>query len=95
VNSSRSITQDAAYYSLDVSAGPFASASRCWSTVVISRNQTAVTIEGFFTPSNWLGRLLVWPLARPMIRRLSLQALRELYAHLLAPPPGAVTPPGH
>jgi hypothetical protein len=45
---------------------------------------TVLTVEGFFTPRNLLARLLVWPLAKPMIRRLTARVIGELEAFVMA-----------
>jgi hypothetical protein len=67
-------------YVLDGPAGPFLTASSRWSTRQGREGSTWVTVEGRFTPRNWLSRFLVWPLARPMIQRLTRGVVRELEA---------------
>jgi uncharacterized protein YndB with AHSA1/START domain len=71
-------------YTLDGPAGPFQTASSYWSTSQGVEDTTVLTVEGRFTPRNWLSRALVWPLARPMIRRLTRQVIRELEAFILS-----------
>jgi hypothetical protein len=71
-------------YVLDGSAGPFASASSRWSTSPSSENTTAVTVEGRFEPKKRLGRVLVWPLAKPMLRRLTRRIIGELEEYVTA-----------
>jgi Polyketide cyclase / dehydrase and lipid transport len=65
-------------YVLDGPAGPFLTASSRWSTKPGDHGLTLVTVEGNFTPRNWLSRRLVWPLAKPMIERLTRSVVREL-----------------
>lgn len=65
-------------YALDGTAGPFAFASSRWSTKPASTHATAVTVEGRFEPKNGSVRFLVWPFARPMLRRITRGVLREL-----------------
>ena len=67
-------------YVLDGPAGPFAHASSRWSTCPATRRGTAVTVEGRFSPKNRAVRALVWPVAKPMLRRLTKGVLRELEA---------------
>jgi hypothetical protein len=71
-------------YTLDGPAGPFASASSRWRTAVEPDGSTSLTVEGFFTPRNLLARLVVWPLAKPMIRRLTVGVIGELEDFVLA-----------
>jgi ribosome-associated toxin RatA of RatAB toxin-antitoxin module len=71
-------------YVLDGSAGPFASASSRWSTSPSSENTTAVTVEGRFEPKKRLVRVLVWPLAKPMLRRLTRRIIGELEEYVTA-----------
>ncbi len=71
-------------YTLDGPAGPFASASSRWQTAPGPEGSTVLTVEGFFTARHPLARLLVWPLAKPMIRRLTARVIGELEAFLLA-----------
>ena len=72
-------------YVLDGPAGPFASASSRWSTQA-KHDATEVTITGTFQPKSRLVRLIVWPAARPMLRRFSKRVLRELDAFLISTP---------
>jgi hypothetical protein len=71
-------------YDLDGPAGPFLTASSRWATRADTGSGTALTVEGRFTPRNWFVRLLVWPLARLAIRRLTRKVIRELEAYVLA-----------
>lgn len=71
-------------YSLDGAAGPFASASSRWSTRPASSRATAVTVAGSFEPRNRAVPLLAWPLAKPMLRRVTRRVLRELEEFLVA-----------
>jgi len=70
-------------YRLDGPAGPFVSASSRWSTNDRG-NTTAVTVEGYFEPKHWAARAIVWPMVRPMLRRLTQRVLGELEEFLLA-----------
>jgi uncharacterized protein YndB with AHSA1/START domain len=70
-------------YRLEGSAGPFASASSRWSTVPRSDGGTSVTVQGFFTARSRTAEVLVWPLARPMLRRLTRSVIGELEAFVL------------
>src|SRR5919198_602029 len=65
-------------YVLDGPAGPFLTASSRWSTKRADDETTLVTVDGRFTPRSWLSRLLVWPLAKPMLQRLTRRVVREL-----------------
>lgn len=76
-------------YTLDGPAGPFASASSRWQTAAEPDGSTFLTVEGVFTPRNFLTRLVVWPLAKPMIRRLTARVIGELEAFVLAEAPAA------
>ena len=67
-------------YSLEGPAGPFAFASSRWSTTPSSNHATAVTVEGRFAPKNAAVRALVWPFAKPMLRRFTKRVLLELEA---------------
>lgn len=69
-------------YTLD---GPFALAQSRWSTTATSEATTAVTVAGQFQPKNALVRGLVWPVAKPMLRRLTRRVLGELQPFLAAP----------
>jgi uncharacterized protein YndB with AHSA1/START domain len=70
-------------YLLDGPAGPFAVASSRWSTSPVARRGTAITVEGSFSPKNRAVRVLAWPVAKPMLRRLTRGVLRELEAFLV------------
>jgi hypothetical protein len=65
-------------YSLEGPAGPFASASSRWSTSPGSDGSTIVCVEGFFTARNRAAEIVVWPLVRPMLRRLTSRVIAEL-----------------
>lgn len=71
-------------YQLDGPAGPFSSASSRWLTAAGPGGTTVLTVEGFFTPRNWLARFVVWPIAKPMIRRLTARVIGELEAFVVA-----------
>jgi uncharacterized protein YndB with AHSA1/START domain len=71
-------------YRLDGPAGPFASASSRWRTAPAPDGNTELTVEGFFTPRSALARLLVWPLAKPFLRRLTARTIGELETFVLA-----------
>lgn len=70
-------------YRLEGSAGPFASASSRWSTRSRSDGGTIVIVEGFFTARSRAAEIVVWPLARPMLRRLTRRVIGELEAFVL------------
>lgn len=74
-------------YALDGPAGPFASAFSRWSTQSASEGSTEVTIAGRFEPKNWFVRLLVWPLAKLMLKRLTGRVLGELEVFVLGSAP--------
>ena len=82
-------------YRLEGSAGPFASASSRWSTTPASGSGTIVTVEGFLTAGSRAAEILVWPLARPMLRRLTRRVVGELETFVLgqsgAGQPGSAT----
>lgn len=65
-------------YALDGPAGPFSSAASRWSTKPVSDDSTVLTVEGFFTPRNRVAQILIWPLAKPVLRRLTLGVIGEL-----------------
>lgn len=67
-------------YKLDGAAGPFVEASSRWSTRALSPTTTVLTVGGRFTPRSWLARVVLWPLVRPMIRRLTRNVMLELEA---------------
>ncbi len=69
-------------YRLDGAAGPFASAASRWSLAPTPEGRTAVTVEGAFEPRHWAARALVWPVAKPAIRRLARGVVGELDAYL-------------
>jgi hypothetical protein len=71
-------------YTLDGPAGPFATAASRWSLRAVSPGSTAVTVEGIFRPVNAAARVVVWPLAKPMLRRLTKRVLGELETFVLA-----------
>ena len=71
-------------YVLDGPAGPFLTASSRWSTRPEDDGTTLVTVEGLFTPRNWVARFLLWPLAKPMIKNLARSTVRELGAFVTA-----------
>ena len=65
-------------YRLEGAAGPFSSASSRWSTTASADGGTIVTVEGFLTARSRAARVLVWPLARPILRRLTRRVIGEL-----------------
>jgi Polyketide cyclase / dehydrase and lipid transport len=65
-------------YRLEGPAGPFASASSRWSTSPGSDGGTVMSVDGFFTVRNRAAAILVWPLVRPMLRRLTGRVMAEL-----------------
>jgi polyketide cyclase/dehydrase/lipid transport protein len=71
-------------YTLDGPAGPFATAASRWSLRRAGPGSTAVTVEGMFQPANAAARLVAWPLAKPMLQRLTNRVLRELETFVLA-----------
>ena len=77
-------------YVLDGPAGPFASASSRWSTTPMGDSSTEVTVVGRFETKNGWVRAFVWPLAKPMLRRLTNRVVGELEAYLTRP--NAVSP---
>lgn len=68
-------------YTLDGPAGPFATAGSRW-TVTRNETGTTVLVEGFFTPKNWVSRWIVWPIAKPAIKRLTQRTLHQLEDYL-------------
>jgi hypothetical protein len=50
----------------------------------VSERITLLTVEGRFTPRNWLSRFLVWPLAKPMLSRLTRNVIRELESFVVS-----------
>ena len=73
-------------YELDGPAGPFARAGSRWSTAPAPGGGTLLTVEGRFEPKGWAARHLLWPLAKPMIRRLTRRVMAELDAHVQGTP---------
>ena len=69
-------------YDLDGAAGPFLHARSRWSTRECEDGSTELLVEGFFVPRNWLSRIVVWPLVKPMIRRLTNRVVSELERYL-------------
>jgi hypothetical protein len=65
-------------YRLEGSAGPFSSAASRWSTSPGSDGGTIVCVEGFFTARHRAAEILVWPLVRLMLRRLTGRVISEL-----------------
>lgn len=65
-------------YALDGPAGPFSSAASRWTTNPVSDDSTVLTVEGFFTPRNRVAQILIWPLAKPVLRRLTHGVIGEL-----------------
>jgi hypothetical protein len=70
-------------YRFEGSAGPFATASSRWSTAASPDGETVVTVEGFFTARSRAVPILVWPLARLMLRRLTRRVIGELEAFVV------------
>jgi hypothetical protein len=52
-------------------------------SISISGNSARVTVEGRFTARNWLAETIVWPVAKPMLRRLTRSVINELEAYLV------------
>ena len=73
-------------YMLDGPAGPFTTAASKWSIAPASVNSTVLTVEGNFTPRNWLSEFIVWPLAKPFLQRLTRRVIGELEHFLVAVP---------
>lgn len=71
-------------YELEGPAGPFARAWSRWSIAPASDGASVLAVEGRFVPKNWAARHVAWPLARPMIRRLTRRVMAELDAHVAA-----------
>ena len=65
-------------YALDGPAGPFSSAASRWSTKPVSDGSTVLTVEGFFTPRNRMAQILIWPLAKTILRQLTRRVIGEL-----------------
>jgi uncharacterized protein YndB with AHSA1/START domain len=70
-------------YKLDGAAGPFAAAQSRWTTRSIPNGTTALVVEGKFVPRDWFSSFVVWPLAKPLLRRLTKQVMRELEEYVL------------
>ena len=64
-------------YELDGAAGPFATAGSRWSVDAVDANRSTVTVRGQFTPQSPLV-LLLWPLLRFFVARLSRESIGEL-----------------
>jgi hypothetical protein len=71
-------------YELEGSAGPFASARSRWSTRERKDGATELSVEGTFIPHGWFSRYVLWPVAKPMITRLTKQVMSELESYLAA-----------
>lgn len=71
-------------YKLDGSAGPFRTAASRWATHVDAEGRTVITVEGRFTPKNGFVRVLVWPVVKPFVGRVTRKVLGELESFLLA-----------
>jgi uncharacterized protein YndB with AHSA1/START domain len=69
-------------YELEGAAGPFVEAASRWTLQAIGFGMTRIKVEGKFRAKNWAARTLVWPLAKPMIVRLTQRTLGELEAYL-------------
>lgn len=65
-------------YVLEGPAGPFSRAGGKWSISPASGDSALLTVEGKFTPRNWLSEFVVWPLAKPFLRRLTNRVIAEL-----------------
>ncbi len=65
-------------YELEGSAGPFLTASSRWSTIEGRDQTTLLTVEGRFTTQSSFFRILLWPMVRPMLKRLTSKVMREL-----------------
>ena len=65
-------------YQLEGSAGPFAVASSRWSSSQGRSGSTMVTVEGRFEPRNAAVPVLLWPLIKPMLKRITTGILLEL-----------------
>lgn len=65
-------------YKLDGPAGPFRTASSRWATHPDAEGSTVITVEGRFTPQNKVVRVLLWPVVKPLIARLTKKVLGEL-----------------
>lgn len=70
--------EQALTYRLDGPAGPFHTAASRWVTRADADGSTMLTVEGRFTPQNTLVRVLLWPVVRPMLARLTRKVIGEL-----------------
>jgi hypothetical protein len=71
-------------YRLEGSAGPFASAASRWSLYSGDDGGTHVRVEGFFTVASPLATILVWPIVKPMLQRITRRVIDELAAFVTA-----------
>lgn len=71
-------------YRLDGPAGPFRTAASRWTTSADAEGKTVITVEGRFTPKNRVVRMLLWPLVRPYVARVTRNVLGELESFLLS-----------
>jgi uncharacterized protein YndB with AHSA1/START domain len=71
-------------YRLDGPAGPFVSASSRWSMTDAVGGETLIAVEGFFTARSRGAEILVWPLVKPLLRRLTGRVVAELDAFVAA-----------
>ena len=71
-------------YTLDGSAGPFRTAASRWTTKVDAEGKTVISVEGRFTPKNKVVRILLWPVVRQYISRVTRSVLGELESFLLS-----------
>lgn len=74
--------EQALAYCLDGAAGPFRTASSRWTTDAKCDSSTMITVEGRFTPQNALVRVVLWPLLKPFLSRLTGNVLSELESFL-------------
>lgn len=74
---------EALAYKLEGPAGPFDTAASRWSIARDTDGGTIVTVEGRFTPRSLAARFLIWPVAKPMIRRLTRRVIAELGAFVV------------
>ena len=71
-------------YRLEGSAGPFASAASRWSLYSGDDGGTHVRVEGFFTVASPLATILVWPIVKPILQRITRLVVDELAAFVTA-----------
>lgn len=71
-------------YKLDGPAGPFRTASSRWLTSIDAEGKTVITVEGHFAPRNKIVGVVLWPIVKPYIARLTRGVLAELDSFLLA-----------